>query len=358
MSNNLNVQENISLAPFTTFKIGGNARYFITAETEKEIIDAINFANENDFEIFILGGGSNILVSDDGFDGLVLKIASKGILQAEIDDQFVAVTAQAGEDWDEFVEFCVNKDLAGIECLSGIPGLVGGTPIQNVGAYGQEVSETIKTVRVYDRKSKQVLELSNQDCGFEYRKSIFNTTQKDRFVVLSVVFNLQKNGKAKIAYADLQKHFVDRNPTLAETRKIVRQIRESKGMLVRQGGLDSQSAGSFFKNPIVDKEKYNEIQKIAHKLELIGRDDKVPSFFVDENNVKIPAAWLIEKSGFHKGFQNGKAGLSTCHTLALTNRGNAKAEDILKLKEIIQSKIKELFEIELTPEPNFIGFQN
>ncbi len=351
MSISLDVREQIPLAPLTTFKIGGNARFFIEATNEKEIIEAIKFARRNELEIFILGGGSNILVSDEGFDGVVIKIASKGISLADGDQDFVFVTAQAGEDWDEFVEFCVSRNLAGIECLSGIPGLVGGTPIQNVGAYGQEVSETIQSVRVFDRKTNEILELSNEECEFEYRKSIFNTTQKDRFVVLSVVYKLKKHGEPKIVYADLKNYFPNKKPTLKETREVVKKIRESKGMLVRQGGLDAQSAGSFFKNPVVEKAKFAEIQKS------FGETEKVPAFRVDENFVKIPAAWLIEKSGFHKGFQIGNAGLSTRHTLALTNRGKATATEILHLKEEIGRKIKEQYGIELIPEPNFIGFK-
>lgn len=358
MSKSFKVQEDVLLAPFTTFKIGGKARFFIEAQDKKEIIDAIKFAVENDLKLFILGGGSNILVSDNGFDGLVLRIATRGIKTTKENENHFLVTAQAGEDWDEFVEFCVKKNLAGIECLSGIPGLVGGTPIQNVGAYGQEVSETIKSVKVYDRKTKEILELSNKDCGFEYRKSIFNTTQKDRFVVLCVVYKLIKNGKPKIVYEDLLKRFEKRVPTLKETRKIVKEIRKSKGMLVRQGGLDSQSAGSFFKNPIVEIDKFKEIQEVAKGLKVINENGGVPFYKIDTNLVKIPAAWLIEKSGFHKGYQKGNAGLSTCHTLALTNRGHAKAEDILKLKQEIQKKIKDIYSIELIPEPNFIGFND
>ena len=356
MNKSFKVQEDILLAPFTTFKIGGKARLFTEATSEGEIVDAIKFADENEIDAFILGGGSNILVSDEGFDGLVLKIASKGVSILEETDGKVLVHANAGEDWDEFVEFCVSKNLAGLECLSGIPGLVGGTPIQNVGAYGQEVSETIVSVRVYDRKSKHILELSNEECGFEYRKSIFNTKQTNRFVVLSVDYLLTKNGKPKLVYSDLINYFADSLPTLAETRKVVKSIRESKGMLVRQGGLDSQSAGSFFKNPIVDNDTFIQISKIAKTLKIIREDENVPSYKLVGDKHKIPAAWLIEKSGFHKGYQNGNAGLSTCHTLALTNRGDAKAKDILELKEEIQAKIKDLFAIELNPEPNFVGF--
>jgi UDP-N-acetylmuramate dehydrogenase len=352
------VQEDVLLAPFTTFKIGGQARYFIEVTDEDEIIGAIKFAAQQDIKIFILGGGSNILIADEGFDGLVVKIASRGILIKDEEFSSVNVTAQAGEDWDDFVKFCVNKNLAGLECLSGIPGLVGGTPIQNVGAYGQEVSETIKEVKVYDRLSRKTFKLSNARCGFEYRKSIFNTTHINQYVVLEVSYLLKKNGLPKIVYKDLINYFKDKKPNLKETRQVVKKIRESKGMLVRQGGYDSQSAGSFFKNPIISKDLFLEIKEIVKKNKLIKDDELIPFFSVDEERYKIPAAWLIEKSGFHKGFQIGPAGLSTCHTLALTNRGDAKAKDILLLKEEIQKKIKDLFAIKLVPEPNLIGFDN
>jgi UDP-N-acetylmuramate dehydrogenase len=341
------IKENIELAPLTTFKVGGAARLFVRADSENEVVEACLWADENSIPLFILGGGSNILVSDKGFDGLVLQINLRGIEQDKN-----LVIAQAGEDWDEFVEYCVENDLAGIECLSGIPGLVGGTPVQNVGAYGQEVSETIEKVRVFDRKSKQILELTNADCKFSYRTSIFNSTDKNRFIVLSVTFKLIENGEPKIIYKDLREAFGETKPTLLETRETVCRIRAEKAMLVRQGGLDSNSAGSFFKNPIVPREKFAAVEEIAKNLNI----STVPSFKVDETSVKIPAAWLIEKSGFQKGYQKGNAGISTKHTLALTNRGNATAQDLLDLKEEIQVKVKEIFQIELHPEPVFIGF--
>lgn len=331
------------LAPLTTFKVGGAARFFIEAKTEEEVINTAKWCKEIDLPLFILGGGSNLLISDQGFDGLVLKIDLKGIEKREN-----IVVAQAGEDWDEFVKYCVENNLQGIECLSGIPGLVGGTPVQNVGAYGQEVSETIEKVRVFDRKTEELFELSNADCKFSYRTSIFNSTEKNRFIVLAVTFRLNLNGKPKIVYRDLQNYFGKKRPTLIKVRDAVCKIRAEKAMLVRQGGLDSQSAGSFFKNPIIAKEKFDEIQA---KFEEI-----VPSFTISENTVKIPAAWLIEKSGFAKGFTLGNAGLSTKHTLAITNRGNATAEEILKLKTKIQDTVKAKFGIELHPEPVFIGF--
>ncbi|HEY8559901.1 MAG TPA: UDP-N-acetylmuramate dehydrogenase [Pyrinomonadaceae bacterium] len=343
------IEENVPLAPLTTFKIGGAARFFVRAETEAAVADAFRFAEENGFDIFVLGGGSNVLVADEGFDGLVLQIALKGISTKDN-----LVTAQAGEDWDEFVAFCVEKNLAGVECLSGIPGLVGGTPVQNVGAYGQEVSETILSVRVFDRKSKEMLELTNADCRFAYRSSIFNSTAKNRFVVLAVTFELVPGGAPKIVYKDLRGYFGDRRPTLAETREAVREIRAAKAMLVRQGGADADSAGSFFKNPIVETGAFEKIRAIA---ESAGIAD-VPHFGAGEQAFKIPAAWLIEQSGFHKGYTKARAGLSTRHTLALTNRGGATAREILALKREIQSKVKATFGVELVPEPVFVGFND
>jgi len=340
----LKIEKDVPLADLTTLKIGGKARLFVRGESEAQIIEAFKLANENEIPLFILGGGSNVLISDQGFDGLVLQIALKGI---ETKDNFV--TAQAGEDWDGFVKFCVEKKLAGIECLSGIPGFVGAVPVQNVGAYGQEVSETITKVRVFDRKTGEVLELTNDDCKFAYRSSIFNTSAKNRFIVLAVTFDLIKNGKPKIAYKDLREFFIGKRPNLARMREAVLQIRRAKSMVIDKNDINSQSAGSFFKNPIVSNEK------LAEMLENTGLE-KIPFFQMGEDKVKISAAWLIENAGFRKGFKKGKAGLSANHTLALTNRGGASASEILDLKDEIQSGVLKRFFIELETEPIFIGF--
>ena len=344
---NFTIQENISLAEFTTFKIGGKARLFVRATGETEIIEALEFAEQNDLNIFILGGGSNVLIADEGFDGLVLQISLKGISALTEKDETVYVTAQAGEDWDEFVAFCIKNNLAGVECLSGIPGFVGGTPVQNVGAYGQEVSETIESVRVFDRKSKEILELTNADCKFAYRTSIFNTTEKNRFVVLAVKYALKKNGAPKIVYKDLQIFFGDKKSTLTETRQAVLKIRSDKSMVINSKDINTKSAGSFFKNPLVSKEKYAEM--------CVSWGDVIPNYVVDAETLKIPAAWLIEKSGFQKGYVKGNAGLSTKHTLAIVNLGNASANDVLALKKEIQMQVKKRFEVDLKPEPIFVG---
>jgi len=348
----ISVRENIRLADYTTLKIGGAARFFVQAETERQVVEAFNFAEKNEFDIFVLGGGSNVLIADEGFDGLVLQVASKGISDFRESGGTVYVTAQAGEDWDGFVKFCVEKNLAGIECLSGIPGFVGGTPVQNVGAYGQEVSETIANVRVFDRKSGEVLELTNADCRFAYRTSLFNTTGRNRFIVLAVTYALKENGEPKIIYKDLLQFFEDVKPSLQETREAVFAIRRAKSMVIEEEDPNAKSVGSFFKNPIVSRANFAEIAETAQSLGL----ENVPCFIVDESSVKIPAAWLIEKSGFEKGYVKGGAGLSTRHPLALINRGNATAKEILALKDEIQTEVKRKFGLDLKPEPVFVGF--
>ena len=348
----LKIEENVPLAPLTTLKIGGAARLFVQANDENTVVEALKFVEENNLPVFILGGGSNVLISDEGFDGLVLQIALRGIATFQEKDGTVSVTAKAGEDWDKFVAFCVEKNLQGVECLSGIPGFIGGTPVQNVGAYGQEVSETIVSVRVFDIKTRGILELTNTDCKFAYRTSIFNTTDKNRFIALTVTYALKFGGEPKIVYRDLHEIFGERKPTLAETRNAVLDIRRAKSMVIDDGDANSKSAGSFFKNPIVSNAKYQDIKERAKAFGI----ESVPSFIVDEKRVKIPAAWLIEKSGFEKGFDFGRVGLSTKHTLAIVNRGNASAKDVLALKNEIQAKVDKMFQIELKPEPIFVGF--
>lgn len=339
----IEILENVPLASFTTLKVGGPARYFATARSEDDIAEAFDFAESNGLEVFVLGGGSNILVSDDGFKGLVLHIESSGI------DFNSNIKVAAGENWDGLVANCIERGLAGFECLSGIPGSVGGTPVQNVGAYGQEVSETIVSVRCFDRESRSFVELSNEECGFEYRKSIFNTTHRDRFVVTNVVFAPVPGGSPKIAYKDLKDHFGSRQPTLRETREAVLNIRRAKSMVIDADDPNSRSAGSFFKNPIVPS---SVLSKIAESLKI----PNVPSFRLNESEAKIPAAWLIENAGFSKGYIHGNAGISSNHSLAIINRGNASANEIVELKGMIQKAAKDRFGIDLQPEPIFVGF--
>lgn len=340
------------LAPLTTLKVGGGARFFVRAESEEQVVQTFDFAVKNDLPIFILGGGSNLLISDDGFRGLVLQIAIKGIDKFQEKDGTVYITVGAGEDWDEFVASCVAEDLQGVECLSGIPGFVGGTPVQNVGAYGQEVSETIVSVRAFDREKRETAALTNADCGFTYRKSIFNSTENGRYIVLSVTYALRIGGEPKVVYKDLKEVFGEKTPTLAKTREAVLKVRRAKSMVIDEFDPNSRSAGSFFKNPIITSEEFENVVKIATSMGI----EKVPTFPAGYGKVKIPAAWLIERAGFSKGYTKGNAGLSENHTLALINRGGATAADILALKKEIEEGVERAFSVALKTEPVFVGF--
>ena len=301
----MQILEEVPLAPYTTFQIGGPARWFAEALSEDDIAAGIAFAAERQLPLFILGGGSNLLVSDSGFSGLVLRIALRGIRSTEESGRSI-ISAAAGEDWDGLVAYAVAAGLAGVECLSGIPGTVGGTPVQNVGAYGQEVSQTIVTVRAFDRKTLQFVDLAASDCGFSYRRSIFNSSQRDRYVVSRVHYALRKDAPANFVYADVARYFAARNvtaPTLVEVREAVRSIRAQKGMLLMTGDADCRSAGSFFKNPVVPA---SVVDSLAQNL----RVDKqsIPAYPAPQGEVKLSAAWLIERAGFAKRITFGKTG--------------------------------------------------
>lgn len=342
------IKENVALAPFTTFRIGGPARYFIEARTEDAVLESIGFAKEKNLPVFVLGGGSNLLVGDAGFPGLVIKIAIPGVAWENDRDQTI-VHAGAGEDWDPFVAACVDRDLAGIECLSGIPGSVGGTPVQNVGAYGQEISEVLMNVRAYDRHKDAMSDLSRDACRFGYRSSIFNTSDRDRFIVVRVTYALLKHGTPAVRYPDLQREFENSGQaaTLSAVRAAVRRVRARKAMLLVDGDPDCRSAGSFFKNPILTEAQFADLQSRAHL--------EPPRYPAGTGRVKTSAAWLIENAGFSKGYSLGPAGISSRHTLAIINKGGATAEDILRLCREIQTKVHGCFGIHLTPEPVFVS---
>jgi UDP-N-acetylmuramate dehydrogenase len=344
--------EQVPLAPYTTFQIGGPARWFAEAATEDDIAAGMAFAGERRLPLFILGGGSNLLVSDTGFSGLVLHIALRGITSTREKGRLL-VAAGAGEDWDGLVAYVVAAGFAGVECLSGIPGTVGGTPVQNVGAYGQEVSQTIVTVRAFDRETRQFVDLPASDCGFSYRRSIFNSTQRERYVVSRVDYALRENAAPNFAYADLVRYFAARNtvsPTLAQVRDAVRFIRAQKGMLLVPGDADCRSAGSFFKNPVVP---VTVLDSLAKELGVEKRS--IPAYPAQDSEVKLSAAWLIERAGFHKGYALGNAGISSRHTLALINRGGASAAEVISLRDKLIDAISSRFAIRLEPEPVWLA---
>jgi UDP-N-acetylmuramate dehydrogenase len=349
------IREQVLLAPYTTFRIGGPARFFCDVHTEAELLEAVQFARERNLAIFVLGGGSNLLIGDSGFDGLVLHIAIDTPTQAHSDGNVIDDVAAAGTDWNSFVLQICEQGISGIECLAGIPGTIGGTPVQNVGAYGQEVANTITHVRALDLETLTYITLTHEQCSFAYRRSLFNTTHRNRYIVTQVTFRFDRTAAPALTYPDLQRHFATHTQpsTPIEIYHAVREIRHSKGMLIVEGEPDCRSAGSFFKNPIVPE---SALAPLAAELSLPA--EKIPHWPAAPGSIKLPAAWLLEQAGFHKGFTQypeSPAGISSRHTLALINRGNATSSDIAALRDTIQREVHRRFHIQLEQEPVSLG---
>ncbi len=343
----MELQENVPLAPLTTIGIGGPARFFFRATSVDELREALAWAREQTQPVFILGGGSNLLISDEGFDGVVIHVDLGGVF-VESEDEFAMVKVAAGEPWDAFVAHAVENGWAGIECLSGIPGSTGATPIQNVGAYGQDVSETIVRVEALDRTSDRAVTFTNAECRFGYRASLFKNIERDRYVVLSVTFRLKRGGCATIRYPELQKYVDERGVRVDDLRGVrdaVIAIRKRKGMVLDPNDPDTRSDGSFFMNPVLSSDAY---ERFARKA------PDAPHFPAGDD-VKLSAAWLIERAGFSKGFTHGNVGLSTKHTLAIINRGGGTAAEVVELVRMIQDRVRDIFGIDIHPEPNFIS---
>jgi len=347
----------VRLADYTTVRLGGPARAFVRAETEQELIDTVRSVDAVGEPVLILGGGSNLVVSDEGFDGTVIQVATRGVSR---DGGPGVLTVAAGEDWDAVVARSVAEGLAGLECLSGIPGLAGATPIQNVGAYGQEVSETITRVRVYDRVTGDVQDLPNELCGFGYRTSRFRGA--DRFVVLSVTFDLAVQVlSAPVRYAELAAALgvpPGGQAESAEARAVVIELRQRKGMVIDPADPDTRSVGSFFVNPVLDAPALAAVEATARAR--CGPDTRVPRFEVEVGSgdglVKVPAAWLIERAGFGKGYNPGDgARISAKHTLALVNAGTASTAAMLALAREIRDGVRDAFGVSLAPEPVLVG---
>ncbi|MEO6806063.1 MAG: UDP-N-acetylmuramate dehydrogenase [Edaphobacter sp.] len=355
----IDIQEQVPLAPYTTLHIGGPARFFCEVKTESELLEAVAFARERSIPLFVLGGGSNLLVSDTGFDGLVVRAVidhalhiDGGYIDSRPSKKPLTYRVPAGFDWNAFVLKTVEAGISGIECLAGIPGLVGGSPIQNIGAYGQEVASTITQVRALDLETLSFVDLRAEQCGFSYRRSIFNSTHRNRYIVTAVTFQFEVDATPNLTYADLQRHFAGRGqaPKPIDIYHAVREIRHRKGMLIVEGEPDSRSAGSFFKNPIVSEPLLKEIaDTLATPLE------KIPHWPSGPGQIKLAAAWLLDQAGFHKGFVMGRAGISSRHTLALVNRDHATFADIAALRDTIQHEVQRRFHIQLEQEPVQLG---
>jgi UDP-N-acetylmuramate dehydrogenase len=347
------LEEDVLLAPFTTLRIGGPARYFARIASEADLLEAIRFARSRELPIFTLGGGSNLVVSDAGFPGVVLHMELPGtVAMAELTHR-IYIEASGGMEWDAFVRFVCEEGLSGVECLAGIPGLVGGSPIQNIGAYGQEVASTIRSVHALDLETLEFVHIPHGLCGFAYRTSRFNSTDRNRYIVTRVDFVFDRNAKPSLAYADLRNHFAGRpDPTPLEVYEAVRTIRAGKGMLIDPANPapETRSAGSFFKNPVVAVDR---VAWIAETLEIAP--ESVPQWAADEGRVKLAAAWLIERAGFPKGFTTepgSSVGISPRHTLALINRsGTATCAELLALRDRIAAEVNRRFGVALEQEP-------
>lgn len=335
-----------NLAQYTSLRVGGPAQKFIHATTEQELIEAVKKSDKSGEPVLIIGGGSNVLIGDQGFNGTVIRVETKGNSY-----QFDAcsggmITVNSGENWDEFVQWIISKGFADVETLSGIPGTVGGAPIQNIGAYGHEVCEVIARVRTWDRKINAVKTFTNQDCEFGYRTSRFKR-EKDRYVVLDVTFQLRKGEMSlPIKYQELANYLgvqLGDRVLVEDVRRAVLALRAAKGMVLSESDPDSWSAGSFFVNPILSAE-------LAAKL-----PSDAPRWQQADGRVKTSAAWLMEKSGVRKGEEHEGARVSTKHVLALVNSGNAKASDIAELAKSARAQVKKVFGITLEPEVHFVG---
>ena len=351
------ILENISLAPFTTLGIGGPASHYAEVTSVPSLLAGVAWAKSQGVPLFVLAGGSNIVVSDAGFRGLILRLSIRGI-ETRFDSGEVFVTAGAGEEWDPLVEMSVQNKWAGIECLSGIPGRVGATPIQNVGAYGQETSESFVSLEAFDTRTGESTHLSREDCGFGYRASRFRTRDSGRFIITSVTYRLTVNGKPSVRYEELTRYLDERGirePDLADVRQAVLALRRRKAMVVDPNEPDSRSVGSFFMNPVVSPEELEQIKRRA--LKISSDNNQMPSYPMPSGDVKLSAAWLIENAGFKRGYVRGGVGTSSRHSLAIINRGNGTAREVLELAEQIRSSVAKWFGVNLSPEPIFVGFE-
>jgi UDP-N-acetylmuramate dehydrogenase len=348
----LAVAQNVPLAPLTTLELGGPASYFVRADDEATVVEALQWAGRRGVPVFVLGGGSNLVVGDAGFDGLVLQVAPRGLEFREAGAETL-VLAAAGQPWDALVAEAVARQLAGIECLAGIPGLVGATPIQNVGAYGQEVAETIRSVRVLDRQSLAVVDLTPAACGFGYRDSAFKRAP-DRHVVLAVTFALRPGGAPALRYGELAQA-VAPTATLAEVRAAVVALRRRKSMVIDPADENRRSAGSFFMNPIVAPAQAARVVQQALSEGLVTDAAQVPRYPAPGGQIKLAAGWLIERAGVAKGYRRGPVGVSSRHALALVHHGGGRTADLLALAREVRDAVAARFGVRLVPEPVLLG---
>lgn len=356
----LSIESEVPLARHTTLELGGPAEYFANVDDRAGLLEALEWARAKSLPVTVLGGGSNVVVSDAGVRGLVVKLATHGVM-FEPADEHTLVTAQAGENWDALVAACVDAELAGIECLSGIPGSVGASPVQNIGAYGQELAHCVRSIEVLDRLTLETQWLSLDACGFDYRNSRWKRTPGQE-IVLSVRLALTPGGAPSLLYPELSQAITARGgdsaPSLGDTRKAVLALRRGKSMLLDPDDENRRSVGSFFLNPIIQPSELEHVTARALELGWITSAAQLPSYPQADGRVKLSAAWLIERAGSHKGETHGHVGLSSRHTLALVHHGGGTSAELIALADMVRSRVAQCFGIELVPEPVMLGFAN
>lgn len=350
-------RDDASLAELTTLRLGGPAQELIEVETAEELIEMVREGDSEGVSPLLVAGGSNLVIADEGYPGTALLIATRGISVESAGEGATRLRVAAGEPWDELVARTVGEGLSGIECLSGIPGSTGATPIQNVGAYGQEVAQTLITVRAYDRASGETFELGREDCGFGYRTSAFKRSR--RHLILEVTLELEVSDLSRpIAYAQLADALdldVGEQAPLAEVREAVLELRRSKGMVLDPEDPDSVSAGSFFTNPILSSAEFEAVrERAAHEL---GEAAVPPSWAEEGGRIKTSAAWLIERAGYGRGYGSGRAGISSKHSLALINRGGASTAELLAVARELRDGVRGRFGVSLEVEPTLVGVE-
>jgi UDP-N-acetylmuramate dehydrogenase len=348
------ISQSVPLAPRTTLGLGGPARFFSEITDASTVALAVRWAKEHKVPVFILGGGSNLVVADEGAAALVLHMRTRGMVWTQSGGE-VRVEVQAGEAWDDVVAEAALRNAAGIESLSGIPGTAGAAPVQNIGAYGQEVAEVVRRIRALDRETLELRELDAKECGFGYRTSLFKR-EPERFVILSVTLGLVAGGRPALRYAELVTALSgNAQPSLAQVRATVLALRRKKAMVYGEEDPNRRSAGSFFTNPIVAADVAIAIARHAVTAGLIHAPEEMPQFALPDGQVKLAAGWLIEHAGLSKGFRMGSVGISSQHALALVHHGGGTTADLLRLALHVRSTVQDRFNITLSPEPVFLG---
>jgi UDP-N-acetylmuramate dehydrogenase len=351
------IRRDVPLAPLSTLGLGGRARFFAEAGDAASLARALAWARDEGVAALLLGGGSNVVVADAGVDALVVRMASRGVEPRPGPDGHVLWTVAAGEPWDPLVARAVAEGLAGIECLSGIPGTAGATPIQNVGAYGQEVGEVVESVRVLDRSTLEEREMAPEACGFAYRESLFRR-QPERFAVLAVTLRLAPGGEPALRYPELERTVAaaGERPTVESVRRTVLALRRGKSMVLDPGDENRRSVGSFFVNPVLPASEADAVAERAVAAGVVADPSEVPRFDAGGGRVKLSAGWLAERAGFPKGTRRGPVGISSRHALALVSHGGGTTADLLGLAREVRRAVHDRFGVTLHPEPVFLGF--